>query len=76
MVTIPLSIAILTIAIGSEVGHKIWEWLVHDVEEGVKHPGDRTDRAEFNQAVSKGAMFINTALLVMFCIVCQSSKDL
>ena len=76
MVIILLLIAILAIAICSKVRHKIWVWLVHDMEECKKQPGDCTNRAELNQAVSKGAMFINAALLVMFCIVCESGKDL
>ena len=38
--------------------------------------GDCTDRAQLDEAVSKDAMFVNTALLVVLHIVCKCSKDL
>ncbi len=46
------------------------------MEEGEEKPCNGTDGAELNKAVSKGAVFVDAALLVMFRIVHKSGKDL
>ncbi len=46
------------------------------MKKGEEEPQDGTDGAELDEAVSKGTMFINAALLIVLCIVRKSSKDL
>ena len=71
-----LPIAILTIAVCGKVGSKVQEQPLHDMKKGEEEPQDGTDGAELDEAVSKGTMFINAALLIVLCIVRKSSKDL
>ena len=46
------------------------------MKKGEEEPRDGTDGAELDEAVSKGTMFVDAALLVVLCIVRESGKDL
>ncbi len=76
VVVVPLPIAILAVALCGEVGNEVRGRSLHDVEEGEEKPCNGTDRAELDKAVSKGAVFVDAALLVMFRVVRESGKDL
>jgi hypothetical protein len=76
VIIIPFSITILTIALGGEVGYKVWHWLAHNMEVAEYQPRNCADRAQLHHAVSKGAVFINPSLLVVFRIVRESREDL
>jgi hypothetical protein len=76
VIVIPVSKAILAVVVHCEVRDEIWGGLAHDMEDCEEEPGKGADRAQLGHPMSKCAVLINTALLIVFGVIRESSQDL
>jgi hypothetical protein len=76
VIVIPVSKAILAVVAHCKVRDEIRGGLAHDMEVCEEEPGKGADGAQLDHPMSKCAVLINTALLIVFGVIRESGQDL